>query len=292
VPVPPLEALVRCDVFHATNFLAPPAWHTPVVATVHDLSFVRHADTCLPPVRRLAELLPPVLRRAAAVVAVSGFTRDELAAWVPEVAGRTTVIPPGPHRRPPGDPADARLAPGPPHALLLGALNPRKNVALALDALAILTASGFELRLVLAGPESPLLDVHRLVADRGIDPSLVVVTGHVDDRQVAALLAGAVALAFPSRYEGFGMPLVEAMQAGVPVVAARAGATPETVADAALLVEPDDAEGFADALRAVATDGALRGRMVEAGRRRAQDFAWPVTASRTLELYRSVVGGG
>lgn len=285
VPFPPLEWLIHCDVFHATNFVAPPSPKVPVVVTVHDIGFVHHPGAVTPAVRRMARVLPHVLRRAAGIVAVSDFTRRELADWLPEVAERVTVVPNGSHARPA---PPAQTPAGPPYALMLGALGPRKNLPLALDALAILRRRGVDLRLVLAGPASPLVDIASLLEARGLGEADVTHTGYIDDTRVAALLAGARALVFPSLYEGFGMPLVEAMEAGVPVVGVRAGATPETVGDAALLVEPGDGEGFAVATERAAFDEGTRRSLIAAGRVQAASFTWDRAAASMLELYRRV----
>ena len=288
VPFPPVEWLVSCDVFHATNFIAPPSLKVPTVVTVHDISFVRYPGTVSPAIRRMARLLPTVLRRASAIITLSNFIRDELAWWIPETAEKIHPIPIGSHRRT-VDPAPSGIPPGPPYALMLGTLEPRKNLPLALDALAILRARHFDLRLVLAGSPSSLVDVPRLLRDRGLGPSDVVRTGYVDDARVAGLVAGARLLVFPSLYEGFGMPLVEAMEEGLPVVAVKAGATLETVGDAAVVTEPEDVEGFADAMMRVASDEDLRARLVAAGRARAAQFSWTRTAEATLGLYRRLV---
>lgn len=289
VAFPPLEWLVRCDIFHATNYLAPPSSRVPVVVTVHDVGFLHHPDSVTPAVRRMARVLPGVLRRAAGIIAVSAFTAQELVDWLPEVADRVTVVPNGGHARPaPVAAAPAAAPSGRPYVLMLGTLEPRKNVPLALDALDVLRRRGADLRLVLAGGASPLLDVGALLRERGLSPEEVTVAGYLDDARVAALLAGARALVFPSLYEGFGMPLLEAMEAGVPVVGVRAGATPETVGDAALLVEPGDAEGLAGAMERAAFDEGTRAALVAAGHVRAGQLTWDRAAAATLELYRRV----
>ena len=291
VQFPPVEWLVRCDVFHATNFIAPPSHKVPTVVTVHDIGFVHHPENVTPGVRRMARLLPDILRRAAAVITVSHFTCEELAAWLPEVSDRITVVHNGSHGRgsaaaPSDGEANGAM---PPYALMLGTLEPRKNLPLALDALRILRRRGVDLRLVLAGGKSTLLDVPALLRARGLGEPEVTRTGYVDDARVSALLAGAKVLVFPSLYEGFGMPLLEGMEAGVPVVGVRAGATPETVGDAGLLVDPGDAEGFADAMERAAFDEELRGRLIPAGRAQAAKFTWERAAGATLEVYRRVV---
>ena len=287
---PPVEWLVRCDVFHATNFVAPPSRRVPVVVTVHDVGFLHHPEAVAPAVRRMARVLPEVLGRAAAIIAVSAFTRQELVDWLPGVADRVTVVHNGSHGRTPPD-GPAPVSQGRPYVLMLGTLEPRKNLPLALDGLRILRARGVDLRLVLAGGGSPLLDVAGLLRDRGLGEAEVTLTGYVDDTRISTLLAGARAVVFPSLYEGFGMPLIEGMEAGVPVVAVRAGATPETVGDAALLVEPGDAEGFADAMERAAFDEQARGALIAAGRLQARQFSWERSAAATLEIYRRAAAG-
>jgi alpha-1,3-rhamnosyl/mannosyltransferase len=258
------------------------------VVTVHDIGFVHHPEAVTPGVRRMARLLPDILRRSAAVITVSSFTCEELVGWLPEVAPRVTVIHNGSHGRaaPAGaDPGGASL---PPYALMLGTLEPRKNLPLALDALRILRRRGLDLRLVLAGGKSALLDVPALLRKRGLGEPEVTRTGYIDDARVSALLAGARVLVFPSLYEGFGMPILEGMEAGVPVVGVRAGATPETVGDAGLLVEPGDAEAFADAMERAAFDDDLRTKLIAAGHAQAAKFTWKGAASATLDVYRQV----
>jgi glycosyltransferase involved in cell wall biosynthesis len=289
VPFPPVEWLVDCDVFHATNFICPPSLKVPTVVTVHDIGFVRHPESVTPAIRRMAHLLPTVLRRASVVIAVSAFTREELAWWMPEIADRIVVIHNGSHRRSVA-PSDPGIAAGAPYALLLGTLEPRKNVTLALDALRILRSQGTDLRLVLAGSPSAQFDLAAELDRRGLGPPEVVQTGYVDDARMAALMRGASLLAFPSLYEGFGMPVVEAMEAGIPVVGARAGATPEVAGDAALLVDPHDAEGFADSMQRVVTDEVLRSRLIDAGKARAALFSWDRAAAAALRIYHGLAG--
>ena len=287
VPFPPVEWLVNCDVFHATNFIAPPSRKVPVVVTVHDIGFVHHPADVSPGVRRMARLLPQILTRAAAVVTVSEFTKDELLDWQPHLADKVIVIPNGSHHR--LESVNTGAAAGSePYALMLGTLEPRKNLPLALDAISILRGRGIDLRLVLAGGRSNLIDLPAMLNERGLGSPEVVCTGYIDDNRVASLMAGARMLVFPSLYEGFGMPLLEAMQSGVPVVAARAGASPETVGDAGLLVDPGDAEGFADAMAQLVFDDELRTTLIKAGRARAAEFTWERAAAACLRLYRQV----
>lgn len=288
VPFPPVEWLVSCDIFHATNFICPPSLRVPTVVTVHDIGFVHHPSSVSPSIRRMSRLLPTVLRRASAVITVSNFSREELATWLPDVADKIVVVHNGSHSRfqaASNQPVD----PGPPYALMLGTIEPRKNLPLALDALRIVRRRGVDLRLVLAGNPSPMVDVGALLRERDLGTSDVVRAGYVGDEQAAALVAGARMLVFPSLYEGFGMPLLEAMEVGLPVVAVKAGATPETVGDAALLTGPHDAEAFAEAMVAAATDDDVRERLITAGHRQAAKFSWDRAAEATIGVYRSLV---
>ena len=276
---PPVERLVDCDVFHATNYLGPPSRRVPLVVTVHDLNFIRFPNEAPPAIQAMARELPAVLDRAAAVIAVSSFTRDELVDWRPTLQGRVHVVHNGFHaRRPPARPVSEAA----PYALFIGTLGPRKNLPVLLDAMNRVRAAGVELRLVLVGGREAGF-VLPASAD-GVDER-----GYVDDDGVAALLAGASVFVFPSKYEGFGLPVLEAMAAGVPVVAADAGAVPEVTSDAAVLVAADDADGFADAIKRVVTDDAVRARLVDAGRRRAREFGWDAAARATLDVYRAVI---
>jgi glycosyltransferase involved in cell wall biosynthesis len=234
----------------------------------------------------MSRLLPTVLRRAAAVIAVSEFTAADIAAWLPDVAGKIEVIPNGLHTRE----VPAAAAPGVvgdrPYALFLGTVNERKNVELLLRAMTELRRRSIDLRVVLAGGADPRIDTAAMVAAHGLTPDDVIVTGYVDEARAAALLRDAAMFVFPSLYEGFGMPLIEAMAAGVPVIAARSGAAIETVGEAGLLVDTADALDMAAAIERLLGDDALRASLVAAGRARASTFTWDRAAAQTLTVYR------
>jgi glycosyltransferase involved in cell wall biosynthesis len=225
-------------------------------------------------------------RRALAVITVSEFSRRELI----ELAGidprRLVVVRPGigEHFRPDADHqrVAAKLGLSRPYVLTLATDDRRKNLGALALAAARLDALGIDL--VRGGDTRPYLA--RQQAPAGIRS-----VGYVDEDDLAGLYAGARAFVLPSRYEGLGLPCLEAMACGVPVVAARRAALPETCADAALLANPDDAHSLADAVVRSATDAELRAQLQIAGSRRAAAFTWDQTARDVHELMSSLAGG-
>ena len=213
-------------------------------------------------------VLPRLAARAVHVVTVSEFSRDELCALLPLEPARTTVVPGGVDERftPAADAGSARAALGlqRPYVLTVGSATARKNLAALGPAARALAERGVEL--VAAGGSRPQF--------RDATADGVRRLGRVDDALLPGLYAGAAAFVLPSVHEGFGLTALEAMASGVPVVAARRGALPETCGDAALLVDPDDPGEVADAVLAALDDEALAAR----GRARAAAFTWDRTA--------------
>jgi glycosyltransferase involved in cell wall biosynthesis len=290
---PPLPAaLSRCDLVHATNQVAvPPARRgQALVVTVHDLAFERFPEAFPARWRRLQRAgVRAAARRADAIVVPSRATAEDL-------AGRFDVDPARFHV-PPLAPATPVAAADPdavlelhgtprPYVLFVGTIEPRKNVAALVRAFRRI-AGDVPHHLVLAGAPGWGVDLHHLLAD---PPHRIEHAGAVTADHLDALYRGADAFCYPSRYEGFGLPVLEAMLRGVPVVASTTPAVAETAGDAALLVDPEDGEALAEALRRVLTDRALADDLRERGRRRAGDFSWERTAAATVEVYRSVAG--
>jgi glycosyltransferase involved in cell wall biosynthesis len=292
--VPRIDGRLRpANLIHATNYLAPPS-HLPTLLSIYDCSFVRYPELCTPEVRALVPLVRRAIARGATVHTGSEF----VAAEIEEIfgpglrsSGRLIVIPLGVPRLGTDatmPPAVARRVGDHPFVLAVATLEPRKNLAHLVGAFGNLAGSHLDLRLVIAGsdgPARPAVDaaIARLpteVRER------VVLAGHVDDAGRRALLDTARVLAYPSIYEGFGFPLLEAMSASLPVVAARAGSIPEVAADAALLVEPTDERGLADALDRVLSDDTLRSQLVARGHDRVGTFSWSATARALAACYR------
>jgi glycosyltransferase involved in cell wall biosynthesis len=263
-----------------------PARYRRNVLVIHDVAALRHPEAYSRPyVEYQRRLLPRLARDASALITVSGFSRREVIEVLGATPERVTVIPEGVDERFFADPdprtAAARYGLTGPYALAVGTLSARKNLQALDQAARSLRDRGIEL--VLAGSDRGYL--------RGSQAGLRRL-GYVNEADLPGVYAGALALAMPSGYEGFGLPCLEAMAAGAPVVAAGAGALPETCGDAALLVEPGDVAGFADALTAAACDEQVRARLIEAGRLRASEFSWTRTAKLTDALIGEVISRG
>ncbi len=261
----------------------------PAAMFVHDLAFRATPDE-VPWQQRayLGSILPGALRQAALVIAPSAATRRDLLLHypLPRLEDRVHVVPEASnlHRLEPA-PLPYGLRPG--FVLAVGTIEPRKNYARLLAAHRLLRERGLNVPLVVAGRVG--WSYGRALADLRQAPG-VRVLGHVDDGVLRGLYQAAGALALPSLYEGFGLPLLEAMHEGLPAVAGDAGALPGLAGDAALLVDPEDPAAIADALERTLTDPELRRRLAAAGRARAQQFDWAASAARILALLRSVCG--
>jgi glycosyltransferase involved in cell wall biosynthesis len=222
------------------------------------------------------------------VIAVSGFTRSELLHFYPGLASRVTVVHEAgrPLELPAETPASQR------YFLFVGTAEPRKNLPLLLEAFAgFLAAGDFPHRLVLAGaPGWGGVSIEGLCEELDIQAH-VVSEGYVSESRLAELYAGAEALVLPSLYEGFGLPVVEAMSFGTPVIVSDRGALPEVAGEGGLLVEPDEPATICAALRAIAGDGGLRESLSQAAKRQSAQFNWTDAAAATLALLESAAQG-
>jgi glycosyltransferase involved in cell wall biosynthesis len=271
---------LRPAVAHFQHVVAP-GCPSPAVVTIHDLSFER--DPSLMSRRDrffFRTMVPRSARRADRVLAVSEQTKRDLVATYDIDPAKIVVTPNGvdPAFGPDGPARDGR-----PYLLFVGALNARKDPVTAIEALPLTNS---DLKLVLAGPDKGDGKEARKAVERLGLGSRVEFAGHVEKAELAALYRGAECLVFPSRYEGFGLPVLEAMASGTPVVATAAGAIPEVAGDAAILVEPGDPAALADGIERALADGDV---LVKAGLARARRFSWRETARRTVDVYREVL---
>jgi glycosyltransferase involved in cell wall biosynthesis len=222
------------------------------------------------------------------VHAVSEFVAGEVCDVFGVERDRVHVIPNG--VVPPGHGIAARgleLAGGP-YVLALGTIEPRKDLPTLVTSFDAVATSHPDLRLVVAGQDGWGADAFATAVRRATHRDRIVRLGWVDDRTRADLLTGASVFAYPSRYEGFGLPPLEAMASGTPVVTTQTGALPEVVGDAALLVAPGDSDALAGALTTVLDDRSEGDRLVAAGHRRVGAFSWDAAGDRLLEVYRSL----
>ena len=292
VLLPRLVDRERLDLIHYPHLTVPLLSKTPFVVTVHDLNYLdagatgsglRHAALRAGFRAELAKA-----RRARRIIAVSKHTRDRVQQVLRVDAARVAVTYEA--ADPPGGEPDTRVLErhglDAPYFLYVGAAYPYKNLGRLIDAVSRL---GEDHRLVLAGDlegfGAGLRERAKALAPRG----RVVFTGAVSEAELAALYGGALACSFVSLKEGFGLPGLEAMSAGVPVVAADAGSLPEIYGDAARYCNPHDVDSIAEALADVASDEGLRALLVERGHRRADEFSWARTAEETRAVYRDAL---
>jgi glycosyltransferase involved in cell wall biosynthesis len=291
VGLPRAAARVGADVIHAPAYTAPLWSSAPVVLTIHDVSYERHPEWY--PYQRdwvRRAFYRRSARGAAQVVTDSEFSAGEIAAAYQISRDRITVVPLGvsSHFAPDGatDTIPAGIAP--PFLLHVGDLHERRNLPMVVHAmLKAQRRPGMpSLTLVLAGVDRGIGDRLMGYAREANSPDAVVVLGAVSDVQLLTLYRGAAALVYPSRYEGFGLPVLEAMACGTPVIASRAASIPEVLGEAGTLLDPDDEPGWAEEIARVIGDEWHRGRMRTAGLARAKEFTWTRTARLTLDVYR------
>jgi alpha-1,3-rhamnosyl/mannosyltransferase len=289
----------RADLFHAPHYVVPLALPCPAVVTVHDLIHLR-----FPGQRTRLELayarwmIGRATRLAARVLAVSEATAGELVERFGVDRSRLEVIANGvddAFRRELSETELAAaltglgLAPG--YLLFVGNPKPHKNLERLLEAYSRLRAGRAATPvLVLAGDrDGDRSPVPGWIASAGLEGAVVRV-GHLPAERLPALYRGASVLVQPSLWEGFGLPVAEAMAAGVPVVAAERGALPEVAGDTARLVDPDDPAAIAAAIAGLLDDPAAAAALARRGQARAAAFRWQETARRTLAVYRGVLG--
>ena len=282
------------DLIHAPAYTAPLYAAVPTVLTIHDVSYERHPEWY--PYRRdwLRRTFYRASARAAAhILTDSEFSRGEIAAAYGISTDRITVAPLGASKSfGDGDASPASLPPEVtmPFVLHVGDLHERRNLATVIRGLmeARRRLASSSLSLVLAGVDRGVGDRLAAMAEDDGVPEAVVRLGAVPEETLRVLYRDAAALVYPSRYEGFGLPLVEAMASGTPVLASRAASIPEVVGESGVLLDPDDPRRWADAIVQVITDPALRARLRASGVARAAMFNWDRTARITLDVYQRV----
>jgi glycosyltransferase involved in cell wall biosynthesis len=292
----------RFDLLHSPSFVVPFACPCPSVVTIYDLSFLKFPQHFESRWRTYVNaVMPSVLRRVSAVICISEHTRQDLLKSYEVAPQKVHVVYCGiDHARfHPGATLDRSWSQSvgiqKDYVLHVGTLSERKNIPMLLRAVALLQTQGkfADCQLVLAGPEVSVLsgasEIHKTIWYFGLK-DVVVLTGHVPEAQLPGLYAGAKVLAMPSLYEGFGLPVLESMAVGTPVVTSNTSSLPEIVEDAGLMVPPQDIAGWAEAIENLLKNRAQADEIRRRGLARAARFSWHQAASETLNVYRSVAG--
>jgi glycosyltransferase involved in cell wall biosynthesis len=284
---------------HGVEWLYNPINTAPIgvsnqVVVIHDVAFLSpHASQTLAFRAIYAQLAARIVKQARGIVTVSEFSRRELIDRLGAAPERVRVIPNGVSPRfQPQAPDAVRRAHGlpPRYLLFVGSLEPRKNLRTLLRAISLLDARGRleGHRLVLVGCQGGNFQDDGLSAALAQAGELVQVLGYVPDQDLPALYAGATAFIYPSLYEGFGLPPLEAMACGAPVIVSDAAALPEVVGDAGVLFPPREPEALAEAILRLLGDDALRRAMSRGGLARAAGYSWEAAAQRTLDFLEEI----
>lgn len=297
VPYPVESFTGDVDLYHATDFVLPPTRkHTRTLLTVHDLSFIRVSESASPSLKAyLDKVVPRSAQRADHILADSVATKTDLIELYKTPADKITVLLSGVDSRFQRQPENIITAirekyslDTTPYIFSIGTVQPRKNYVRLINALKQLHADGFPLHLVIAGGKGWLDDPIYASIEQSDLQSFVHFIGFAADEDLPALYSGAVCFAFPSLYEGFGLPVLEAMACGTPVLTSDVSSLPEVAGDAAILIDPYDTEAIAQGLKSLLDDTQSRETYIRKGYERAGLFTWQRSAQQLLKIYQSL----
>jgi glycosyltransferase involved in cell wall biosynthesis len=291
--VPAQVARLAPAIYHSPNYILPLGLRCPSVVTVHDMAFLDRSLHRLRSHLYLSLLATAAIHKASRIICVSEFTRQRLIERFPSVAWKTRVVREGvrPSFRPQCDRAVERFRQRfglkDPYVLFVGTIEPRKNLPRLIRAFsAAVGGHAFPHRLVIVGGSGwKNSEVHCAYADSNVRERIHF-AGYVDDSELPAAYTGADAFLYPSLHEGFGLPPLEAMACGTPVITSDATSLPEVVGEAAITVNPHDTDALTCALQRVLGDRSLREALSAAGRERASSFTWETAAAQTIDVYK------
>ena len=296
IPLPVDLVTGPVDIFHAPDYVLPPVSRGITIITVHDLAFLIHPECADQHLRLFLEhAVPRSAARADYIITDSENTRNDVICLLDADPERVFVVPGGVD--PSFVPADEEAVDRVrceyklklPYVLAVGVIEPRKNFPRLIDAFSrFRVRTGLNYELVIAGGNGWLSDETYREAERSPFSDHVRFTGYVPDQHLAALYSGADVFAYPSLYEGFGLPVLEAMACGTTVVCANTSSLPECAGDAALLFPPDDPDAIAATLERACGDPGLRSDLIRRGEQRVAEFQWERAAERLIEIYQRV----
>jgi glycosyltransferase involved in cell wall biosynthesis len=296
--VPVQLGRIGFDVYHSPNYILPVAARCPTVVTVHDLAFLDPSLHRLRSSAYLSVLTAAALRKADRVICVSAYTRDALAERYPFAADRARVVEEGVsdrfREREPEEITGFRRrhALTRPYVLFVGTIEPRKNLPRLIDAFGhAVRRAGTAHELLIVGARGWKDGPVRRAFERSLERDRIRFTGYLPDDELPLAYAGADAFAYPSVCEGFGLPPLEAMACGTPVLTSDVSALPDTTGDAALRVDPLDTGAIADGIAELMGDASVRSALSRTGLRHVRRYRWDRVADQTVEVYREALAG-
>jgi glycosyltransferase involved in cell wall biosynthesis len=295
LPIPIELFTGQIDLFHATDFVLPPTLlTTKTLLTVHDLSFVRVPETASPPLKTyLDAVVPRSVKRANHILADSQATKNDLIDLYKMPESKVSVLLSG---------VDKRFEPvinthsleqirtkyglhNKQYILSVGTVQPRKNYSRVIRSLAQLRQQGLDVHYAIAGGKGWLEDeMYQTIKDTHLQ-DYVHVLGFVDDEDLPALYTSSECLIITSLYEGFGLPILEAMACGTPVITSNLSSLPEVAGDASILVDPLDIDAITKATYTIMTDSTQRNQLIEAGYQQVKNFTWKQSAKHLKSIY-------
>lgn len=298
---PKLANREKADILHQPCFSAPLFYKNPVVITIHDIINILFADNVSLPSRIFySKWMPLTYKKASRVITISESTKKDIIKTLGIQEEKIVVIPLAADKkfmerisREDINKVKTKYNLPEKYILHIGTLEPRKNLGFLIEVFSevVKDKKTHDWNLVITGKKGwHYRELYQKVKELGLE-SKVIFTGYFDEADKPALYKGAAVFAFPSLYEGFGLPLLEAMASGVPVISSNASSMPEVVGDAGILISPQDKALWVKSIKKVLSEGKLRDKMRVENKKQAANFSWEKTAKKTAEVYKEVAEG-